>query len=366
MLKSINELNRLSGADLDAMERVFREVLHSGWFVLGPHTDRFEQEFASYCGCGEAIGVANGTDALEIGLRALGIGPADVVLCAANAGFYGSNAILTTGAEPRYVDVCSKTLTVTAETLEHTSWNGVKAVIVTHLYGLMAPMQEITDLARSKGVPVIEDCAQAHGAMLDGRAAGSWGTLGCFSFYPTKNLGALGDGGAVVTSDADVGRRVRQLRQYGWKAKYEVTMPHGRNSRLDELQAAFLSAKLPSLDSANVRRRAIATRYVAGLDATKVRVPPVIDQRYVAHLFVVRSSSRDALRMHLKASGIPSDVHYPTPDHHQSIVQERYRGIHLPECERACLEVLTLPCFPEMTDAEVDAVIEGVNAWSPR
>lgn len=363
MLNAINELGRLPEASLRELEQVCSDVIRSGWFVLGPHTASFEEGFAQYCGVAHAIGVANGTDALEIALRGLGVGEGDVVLAAANAGFYGSHAILAVGATPRYVEIDEVTMTLTAETLRSADWKDVKAVIVTHLYGLMAPIAGIIELADARGVPVIEDCAQAHGAEVEGGKAGSWGRLSCFSFYPTKNLGALGDGGAIVTSDSELAARVRQLRQYGWSTKYNISLPHGRNSRLDELQAALLNIKLPYLDGANSRRRAIATQYVARIQHPQVTLPSILDERYVAHLFVVRTAARDSLRAHLNAKKIPCDVHYPIPDYRQAVFESTSYGM-LSVTERACQQVLTLPCFPEMTEAEVSMVIAAVNGWN--
>lgn len=363
MIKAINELNRLTESLRRGLESDFAEVLRSGWFILGPKTASFEERFAEYCGVAHAVGVANGTDAIELALRGLEVGEGDVVLAAANAGFYGSHAILAVGATPRYAEIDAHSLTITGETLARADWAGVKAVIVTHLYGLIAPMREIVDLAASKGVPVIEDCAQAHGAVLDGKRAGSWGRAATFSFYPTKNLGALGDGGAVVTSDSELAGSVRRLRQYGWSRKYDVSVGHGRNSRLDELQAAFLERKLPYLDEANARRRAVAQRYANGIDHPAIAAPTILDERYVAHLFVVKTPARAALRAHLDSLQIPNDVHYPIPDYRQHILRSQYTGFTLPETERACAQVLTLPCFAEMTDDEVDAIIDGINAW---
>jgi dTDP-4-amino-4,6-dideoxygalactose transaminase len=224
-------------------------------------------------------------------------------------------------------------------------------------------MREILDLAASKGVAVIEDCAQAHGALLDGKRAGSWGRVATFSFYPTKNLGALGDGGAVVTSDSALAGSIRRLRQYGWSKKYDVSLEHGRNSRLDELQAAFLERKLRHLDGANARRRAVAQRYAEGINHPSVAVPAILDERYVAHLFVIKTPARAALRAHFDSLQIPNDVHYPIPDYRQQILLGKYTELTLPETERACSQVLTLPCFPEMTDDEIDAIIDGINAW---
>jgi dTDP-4-amino-4,6-dideoxygalactose transaminase len=214
-------------------------------------------------------------------------------------------------------------------------------------------------LAAAGSVPVVEDCAQAHGARLAGRHAGTWGAAGCFSFYPTKNLGALGDGGALITSDAALAARIRALRQYGWTSRYRSTIPRGRNSRLDELQAAILRAKLPYLDLWNARRRDIARYYGAALAGLDLTVPAACGPDYVAHLYVVRTPRRDALARALSAAGIGSDVHYPVPDHLQESAGAP--SAPLPETERCCREVLTLPCFPEMTDEEIARVTAAVR-----
>ena len=238
-----------------------------------------------------------------------------------------------------------------------------KAIVATHLYGRMADMPRIAGIAAAAEIPVVEDCAQAHGARLAGKAAGAWGKLGCFSFYPTKNLGALGDAGAVVTNDATLAGRVRELRQYGWRRKYECGGEGGRNSRLDELQAAILCAKLPHLDAWNSRRRAIAALYSDLLGGAGLQLPPAPGGHDVVHLFVVRTRHRDLLRAHLAAEGIAAEVHYPTADHRQECYRAAaWAQVELPETERCCGEVLTLPCFPEMRDDEVVRVAKGLLA----
>ncbi len=365
MLEAINELTRMP-ADLQAqIEKAFKEVLNSGWYALGPQVARFETAFSDYCGVPYAIGVANGTDALQLALLGLGIGEGDYVATAANAGGYATHAIFSAHAQPRYAEIEPDTLTISASTLQSLDWQGVKALIVTHLYGLMAPMPEIIELAARHGVAVIEDCAQAHGALLDGRKSGFWGEVGCFSFYPTKNLGALGDGGAVVTSDAELAGRIRQLRQYGWKSKYNATLEHGRNSRLDEVQAALLMEKLPRLDGWNDRRREVARQYASAIIHPEVLHPAILDERYVAHLYVIRTRHRESLQRHLGVCGIPCDIHYPIPDYRQPSLIRHFRGFSLPKTEAACAEVLTLPCFPEMTNEEVGQVVDAVNSWKP-
>jgi len=363
-LKSTNDLNRHIRQIEGAVQHAILRVVDSGWFVLGAEVKAFEEEYATYCGSGYCVSLANGTDALELALRALNIGQNNIVLTVANAGMYSTAAIHATGAKAVYADVSDERALIDVEDVAHLiSEHKIDALIVTHLYGLMAGIGEIVQLAKRENIPVIEDCAQAHGAMRDGKKAGSFGDIGCFSFYPTKNLGALGDGGAVVTDNLYLAERVRQLRQYGWESKYCVTLPGGRNSRLDEIQAAVLRVKLPLLDNWNVRRREIAARYSTGIHNPKVIVPAVRGEDYVAHLYVINTPGRDGLKQHLAAKSIPSDVHYPIPDYHQPACSHLYPGVSKPVTERQCNEVLTLPCFPELTDAEVDIIIRCINEW---
>lgn len=348
------------GVDLgDCLQR----VVDSGWYVLGPQVRDFEAAFARYVGVGYAVGVANGTDALALALRALGVGPGQRVVTVANAGCYASTAIAQLGAEPCYVDVEPERLTLAPGALaEVLRAMPVAAVVATHLYGQMADIGAIAALCRQAGVPLIEDCAQAHGARRDGGSAGAWGAIGCFSFYPTKNLGALGDGGAMVTDDAALAERLRALRQYGWGRKYEVTLAGGVNSRLDELQAAVLLAKLPRLDAANAERRAIAACYAAAFADLPLTCPPPPGDDDVVHLYVVRTPRRAALQAHLTAQGIACDVHYPVPDHHQPVHAGRPVP-DLPVTQAACAEVLSLPCYPGLTPAQAGQVIQAVRGF---
>ncbi len=286
-----------------------------------------------------------------------------VSVTVANAGGYASTAIRACGAIARYVEIDADTLLIDPAALASVLAERPDAVIVTHLYGCLAAIERIVADCALLGVPVIEDCAQAHGALRAARRAGSFGAIGCFSFYPTKNLGALGDGGALVTGDPAVAARVRALRQYGWSAKYRVDLDHGRNSRLDELQAAILSAKLPRLDQDNQRRREIAHAFDRGIRNHRVRcLPGRHGGDDATHLYVLRCTRRDALGAHLAALGIDSDVHYPLPDH----LQPAWRAPQpptLPATEAAAAEVLSLPCHPALTDEEVGRVIDAVNAF---
>lgn len=359
----LNDLHRATAAAADALRTAFNRVLDRGSFVLGTEVSAFEREFATYCGVSDCVGVASGSDALELALRAAGVVPGDEVATVANAAMYATLAIQSCGAIPRYVDVEEATLTMSPASLAATLTTRTRAVIVTHLYGRLADMAALSPIAASHAIVLIEDCAQAHGARSAHGRAGSLGDLGCFSFYPTKNLGALGDGGAVTTRHPAFAARVRALRQYGWEGKYRVTVTGGRNSRLDEMQAAFLRARLAHLDEENDRRRTIAGAYCERIRHPGIRPLPAGNAEWVAHLAVVRCTLRDALQAHLERHGVATGVHYPIPDHHQPIAPADTRACALPVSERACSEVLTLPCFPALTDGEVDYVIDGCNAW---
>lgn len=364
-MKAINDLLRQRAAIAPLLSGALDRVIGRGWYILGPEVEAFETAFAAYCGVTGCAGVANGTDALELALRALGVTAGDHVVTVANAGGYSTSAILSLGAVPVYVDVDPATLTINPALLPAAFKAKTRAAIITHLYGRMADMPAVMELADAAGVPVVEDCAQAHGAMLAGRRAGSWGAAGAFSFYPTKNLGALGDGGAVISNDPKLVARVRQLRQYGWARKYECEVQGGRNSRLDEIQAAVLVDKLPLLDGWNAKRRSIANRYRQGIKNPLVMPLAEVAGEHVAHLMVIRTERRDELRRLLTAAGVPTDIHYPVPDHLQPAWRGLLPRVTLPVTERAAREVLTLPCFPEMDMAEVDFVCEAVNSWRP-
>jgi aminotransferase EvaB len=365
-LDAINDLRRHVEPLRDELDACIARVISSGWFVTGRELEAFEREFAGYCAGGYCVGVANGTDALELALRASGAGRDGRVLTVSNAGAYGTTAIRAVGAQPVFVDVDDQTLLIDERqalgmlTLDQRP----SAILVTHLYGRIAPgIAELAEAAKRAGVPLIEDCAQAHGARLGDRYAGTFGDFGCFSFYPTKNLGAVGDAGALLTADADLATKARQLRQYGWGSKYRSDLPGGRNSRLDEVQAAILRAKLPRLEGWNRRRREISTEMANGIHNPRVRSPKTGAFEYVAHLHVVRTGDRPGLQGHLRASGIASDVHYPLVDYQQPAFAPQTFGHRNPIAEQASKEVLTLPCFPEMTDQEVYAVIDAVNSW---
>lgn len=352
------------GVDLRA---AVQRVLDSHWYILGAEVAAFEQEFAQYTRVEHCVSVGNGTDALELALRASGVQRGDVVATVANAGYYTSTVVDAIGATPLYVDIDPDTLTMCTDSLANALAHRPKAVMVTHLYGRLANMAALLDLADTAGVPVIEDCAQAVGAERDGQRAGSWGVMGCFSFYPTKNLGAAGDGGAVVTSSPELAQRLRTLRQYGWTQKYHVGVPGGRNSRLDEIQAAVLRTRLPHLPGWNASRRAIARAYNDAFQHLPVQCPPSFEDDAVAHLYVLQLDRRDDLRVFLTESAIATDVHYPIPDHLQA-VRMHNTALHasLDNTVAACKRIVTLPCYPGMTDQQVNRVIRAVTNFFDR
>lgn len=355
----INDIGRQLAACLPAIEAALQSTLRSGQFVLGNKVREFEAVFSKYCGVDYAVSVGNGTDALEIALRALGISANDHVLTVANAGGYASAAIRACGAIPYYVDVDETTMSISVREFERALESKPRAAIITHLFGKLAPMDELIPIAKKANVALIEDCAQAHGARLGKCFAGAFGVLACFSFYPTKNLGALGDGGAVITDNGMLAEKMRSLRQYGWKKKYHVTQIGGRNSRLDEIQAAVLLARLPFLDDDNARRREIAAAYRRGIKHPQINVPERCGHADVVHLMVIRCPRPAALAAHLDSLNIDSDIHYPLPDHRQPVYFDS--GVSLPVTEELAAEILTLPCHPAMTEAEIQHVIDACN-----
>jgi len=346
-------------AELDAASA---RVLASGWYILGAETRAFEEAFAAFCGVGHAIGVGSGTEALHLAIVALGVGPGDEVITVANAGVYEPLTILQAGARPVFVDVDARSHNLDPALLEAAITPRTKAIIPVHLYGRMADMPAILTIAERHGLPVIEDCAQAHGATLGGRTAGSLGICGCFSFYPTKNLGALGDGGAIATSDTTLAEKMRRLRQYGWSKKYYTTDPGGVNSRLDELQAALLSAKLGHVAAWNSARRERAAWYDELLRGLPITLPSA-DAGQVYHLYVIRSTARDQLQVALRERGVETDIHYPLPAHMQPAYTHMGPPVgSLPVTEQLAREVLSLPIYPELTRAEVEAVAAAMRA----
>ncbi len=337
-------------------------VLKGGWFILGPEVAAFEKEFAAYIGVQRAIGVASGTDALLLALRALGIGAGDEVITVPNTAVATVAAIELTGARAVLCDVRADSMLIDVEKLERAITPRTRAIIPVHLFGQSADLDPILQLARAKNIFVLEDCAQAHGATYRGKRVGSYGHIAAFSFYPTKNLGAYGDGGTIVTNDAALAERVNLLRQYGWKERYQSDIK-GTNSRLDELQAAILRVKLRHLDAWNAARRERAALYTELLKhVTLPREMPYGEPVY--HLYVVQTPNRQSLISHLNARGIGTAIQYPETIHLQpAYANLGYRRGDLPVAEKLAREILSLPLYPELSLDDARAVVEAVNEF---
>jgi dTDP-4-amino-4,6-dideoxygalactose transaminase len=355
------DLNRQTAMIRDELDKAVSNVLDDGHFVLGPRLAEFESRFAEYCDTTHVIGVASGTDAITIALQAVGVAPGDEVITAANTCVPTVAAIEAAGAIPVLVDIDPTTYTLDPAAADAAVTERTRAIVPVHLYGQCADMNGVLELASRHGLKVVEDAAQAHGAMYQGRSAGTLGDASAFSFYPTKNLGALGDGGAVVTGDEAVAEQARLLRSYGERERYD-SVRRGWNSRLDPLHASVLTTKLRHLDAWNDRRREIAGVYRELLSDAEVRLPTEADGRHhVYHLFVVRVADRDAFRSRLAAEGVATLVHYPRPVHmHPAYKWLASSGQALDESERASAEIVSLPLFPELEDGEIHAVAQAV------
>ena len=362
-LKAVNERFR---AEMDAATK---RVLDSGWYLLGKECEAFESEFAAYCGVRHAIGCANGLDALKLVIKAMGIGPGDEVIAPANTYIASLIAISANGATPVLVEPDIKTYLIDPARIEEKITPRTKAIMVVHLYGRAMDMTHVLEVAKRHGLKVIEDSAQAHGAMSGGRRCGNLGDASGFSFYPGKNLGCLGDGGAVTTNDDELAKKVRALRNYGSDVKYHFPY-RGTNSRLDEIQAAWLRVKLPHLDADNARRAEIAARYCREITNPAVTLPAEDVRREtedgkpgnVWHVFPVRTERRDEFQAYLTEKGVQTVIHYPIPPHRQPAYTE-WHGLSLPITEKIHETILSLPISPVMTDDEVAEVIAAVNAW---
>ncbi len=346
-------------AEIDAATA---RVLKSGWFILGPAVKAFEKEFAAYLGVQHALGVGSGTEALHIALLALGIGAGDEVITVPNTAVATVAAIELAGARAVLCDVRADSMLMDVEKLERAITPRTRAIIPVHLFGQSADLDPLLELARAQNIYVLEDCAQAHGATYKGKRVGNIGHIAAFSFYPTKNLGAYGDGGAIVTNDAALAERVNLLRQYGWKERYHSAIK-GTNSRLDELQAAILRVKLSHLDAWNAARRERAALYTELLKTvTPPREMPYGEPVY--HLYVVQTPNRQSLISHLQTRGIGTAIQYPETIHRQPAYSNLgYRAGDLPVAEKLAREILSLPLYPEMSLAEVRAVAEAVNEF---
>jgi dTDP-3-amino-3,4,6-trideoxy-alpha-D-glucose transaminase len=352
---------RLDRDDPELLEELLAEVrtvAENAAFTLGSYVEDFEADFAAYCEADEAVGVASGTDALAMSLRALGIGAGHEVIVPGNTFIATAEAVSIAGATPRFVDVDPTTGLITAEIVQRAITPRVKAVMPVHLYGATVDMDPLLEVARAAKIAVIEDACQAHGARYRGRRVGALGDIGCFSFYPAKNLGAWGDGGGVVTNRPELADRVRLLRSHGERPRYRHRIV-GTTARLDALQAAILRVKLRHLDSWNAHRRRAAAELRRALQGTGVKAPagPVDGGDHVYHLFVVRTDDRDLLRAHLTANGIASAVHYPVPVHRtEAYAQLGYQPGSLPIVEEMAEQVCSLPIFPGIDDDQISAI----------
>jgi dTDP-4-amino-4,6-dideoxygalactose transaminase len=346
------------------IEAAVRQVLRSGRFILGPEGEAFEAECQAALGVAQAIGVASGSDALRYGLLALGVQPGDEVLTPAFSFVASATAILQIGARPVFVDVDPATLNLDTDRVESVLTDRTRAIVAVHLYGLPAPMGSLRSLAADRGLPILEDAAQAFGAVLGGRPVGGLGTAAAFSFYPTKNLGACGDGGLITTDDPDLAARLRRLRNHGDAGKY-AHVELGWTARLDEIQAAILRVKLGHLAGWNEARRRLAARYHAGLAGCPLALPAEpAGSRHIYHQYTVRTPRRDALAQHLRVAGIGTAVHYPLPVPGQPIFRARGEDpTAFPAASAAAQEVLSLPLFPELGNDEVDAVVAAIRAF---
>ncbi len=352
---------------LDCKEEIdaaIARVMESGRYILGQEVAAFEQEFAAYIGVQFGIGVGSGTEALHIALKACGIQPGDEVITVSHTAVATVAAIQLCGARPILIDIDPQTFVIDANRIERAITSRTKVILPVHLYGNVADMQSIRSIADRHGLRIVEDCAQSHGATYGGQKSGALGNLAAFSFYPTKNLGAFGDAGMVVTNDPELSDLVRLLREYGWRQRYVSEIP-GLNSRLDELQAAILRVKLKYLDQWNEERRKKAKIYTGMLSPLGIVCPSEgLGVKHVYHLYVIRTRERDALQAFLKKKGIQTLIHYPVPIHLQKAYKDLgYRHGDLPLTEQCSLEILSLPFFPELKECEIGEVAESIRSF---
>lgn len=355
-------MSLLPGDDHVLVRESIDRVINRGWFILGPELSAFEEEFAHASGARFAIGVGTGTDAIALTFRALGIGPGDEVITTPLSAAYSTLAIMMAGATPVFVDIDPSRLTIDPGAIEAAITSKTAAILPVHLYGQPADMTSIAAIARRHNLVVVEDSCQAHLATCNGEPVGSFGVAAAFSFYPTKNLGALGDAGAVTTSDATLAERLKRIRNGGQTDRYHHVEP-GWNTRLDEMQAAVLRARLGLLPGWTARRREIAGRYRAGLAGSAVTVPPELESGHVYHLFPVLADDRDGLMAHLQAQGIGSIIHYPISIPKQPALAGVSPVSVCPHAEQVCSQVCSLPLHPYLTDTDADAVIAAVRSW---
>jgi dTDP-4-amino-4,6-dideoxygalactose transaminase len=362
MSASIPFLSLRPGPDAPAIRAAIDRVIERGWFILGPELDAFEREFAAASDAAYAIGVGNGTDAIALALRAAGIRPGDEVITSPLSAAFSALAIIMAGATPVFADIDEDRLTIDPAAVEAAITPRTAALLPVHLYGQPADMRALAAIAARHDLAIIEDACQSHFATCDGHPVGSFGAAAAFSFYPTKNLGALGDGGAIVTNDAALADRLKRLRNGGQTDRYHH-VETGVNSRLDEIQAAILRARLPLVAGWTARRRTIAARYRTALAGTRVRVPPERDAGHVYHLFPVRVDRRPAFQAFLAGRGIETLVHFPVPITRQSALAS-FHPAECPIANRVCDDVCSLPLHPFLSDREIDTIAGAVHAWT--
>ncbi len=351
-------------AHKEEIDAAIARVMQSGHYILGQEVAAFEAEFAAYIGVRSGIGVGSGTEALHLSLRACGVGPGDEVITVSHTAVATVVAVELSGAKPVFVDIDPSTFLMDPHQIEPAITSRTKVILPVHLYGHVADMSSIQSIARSHGLYVVEDCAQSHGATYEGRKSGAMGSIAAFSFYPTKNLGGIGDGGMVVTDDERLAERVRLLREYGWRQRYSSEIS-GFNSRLDELQAAILRVKLKYLEQGNEARRRKAFLFSESLEGSGAVCPIEKEPaHHVYHQYVIRAERRDSLQTFLREKGIGTLIHYPTPVH----LQEAYKPLGysegaLPRTERCCREILSLPIFPELTEPDIEWIAARIREF---
>ncbi len=357
-----NDLKAAFGKYEAELKNVANKIIESGYFVLGPNVKAFEKEFASYIGAEHCFGVGNGTDAIEIGLRAIGVTEKSEVITVANAGGYTTSACLSIGATPVYVDI-DDNLIISAEAVKNAITTETSAIVVTHLYGQAVDVDVIRQIAGD--VPILEDCAEAHGAKINNKMVGSLGDISTFSYYPTKNLGALGDGGAVLCNDTKIAEQVTLLRQYGWSVKYHNAIPYGRNSRLDEIQAAFLRVMLTHIDELNDERKNILKAYCTA--APKLFEHIFSDERNVAHLAIATVQDREGFRQYATECGVATDIHFPVLDSDQeSLANINFKKDELTNSRKFVEKIVSVPCYPGMSSDQIDTVCSLLSDWESK
>jgi len=348
-------------AHKDEIDSAIRRVLEGGWYILGEEVKMFEDEFSEYINVSYGIGVGSGTEAIHLALSCCGIGPGDEVITVSHTAVATAAAIKLTGAKPVFIDIERDFYTLVPDKLESAITARSKAIVPVHIYGQPVDLEPVLEIAQKHGLRVIEDCAQANGAMYKGKHVGSYGDMACFSFYPTKNLGALGDGGMVVTNNEELAKKAKLLREYGWAQRY-VSSLAGWNTRLDEIQAAILRVKLKYLDEDNKKRIHLAEIYNEQLKDTDLVLPrKKEDSQHVYHLYVIRSAKRDELLTFLRKNGIGVSVHYPVPVHLQPAYNQGQNDLF--ETERIAKEILSLPMYPELNESEVVCVADTIKKF---